>query len=100
MDSVDYEGVVEAYGKTCHKLIFSSDEVELIVFLDVESYSLHALSSIDSEKHKLYYDHRRVGDFVIPHRFHSYEEGELYEKYNILDVSINEELDRQLFENW
>jgi hypothetical protein len=103
IDSVDYEGIVEAYGKTCHKLIFPAEEVtgKLIVYLDAETYLLYASSNINSEeKYKLYYDHHTVGDFVIPHRFHSYEEGELYEKYNILDVSINEELDRQLFENW
>jgi hypothetical protein len=103
VDSVVYEGVVEAHGKTCHKLVFPAEEMrgKLIVFLDAETYQLHASSNINSEeKYKLYYDHRTVGDFVIPYSFHSYEEGELYEKYNVLDLSINENLDRQLFESW
>jgi hypothetical protein len=103
MDSVVYEGVVEAHGKTCHKLVFPAEEMtgKLIVFLDAETYQLYASSNINSEeKYKLYYDHRTVGDFVIPFSFHSYDEGELYEKYNILDISINENLDSQLFENW
>lgn len=77
MDGVVYEGVVEAHGKTCHRLVFPAEEMrgKLIVFLDAETYQLHASSNINSEeKYKLYYDHRTVGDFVIPFSFHSYEE--------------------------
>ena len=102
-DEVAYEGLVEAYGKNCHRLVFVAKGFigKLIVYLDAETHLVHAASNINSpEKYKIYTDYQSVGGVTIPYKFSSYEKGDLYEEYRILEVEINEEMDDYLFSSW
>ena len=102
--AIAYEGLVEAYGKDCHKLVFAAEGFtgKLIVYLDTETYLIHAYGNTDEQQryHKIYTNYQKVQDIVIPYKFLSYDKGQLYEEYTILKAQVNEEMDDYVFNVW
>ncbi len=101
--SIEYDGLVQIYGKNCHKLMFTANGLtgKFIVYLDAETYLIHASSNVNEpEKYKLYSDYRSVGKVKVPHNFSSYKRGEKYEEFKILNIEINNNMDEYLFSNW
>ena len=100
--NIAYEGLVEAYGKECHKLVFVAKEFtgRLVVYLDTTTHLIHASSNVNFPHYKVYSDYRRTKGLVIPHKFSSYEEDKLYEEYAILEIEVNQKIEDHLFKVW
>jgi len=102
-DSIEYKGLVRIYDKDCYKLMFKTKGFsgQFIVYLDEETYLVHASSNVDSpEKYKIYSDYRFVDGIKVPHKLTSYEKGEISEEFNILESEINKEIDEYIFTTW
>ncbi|MEM8970244.1 MAG: hypothetical protein AAGE93_27765 [Bacteroidota bacterium] len=105
-DSLEYEGIVDAYGKICY-MFFSTvknpvgNNSRLVVYIDVITNLVHATTTTSPKvRHKLYTDYRDVDGFMVPHTNTSYDNGTLLEEYKILEARINQPIDNLLFEVW
>ncbi|MGB3587951.1 MAG: hypothetical protein WBA23_15490, partial [Tunicatimonas sp.] len=105
-DSIEYNGEIVFGGKRCHMFRIniyspSTSNTKLVIYLDVDTYLIHATSNTKSiEKHKIYSDYQNVDGFVVPHTNVSYDKGVIFEEYKILKTEINSEVDNLLFEIW
>lgn len=102
--SVVYHGQMEAYGKLCHKLVITNGLPlggKTLIYLDVETYWVHALVHEERiDRYKIYDDYQKVDGLFIPHNISSYHEGERYEEYTLYNIIVNQTLEASLFAKW
>ncbi|MEK6479809.1 hypothetical protein WJR50_19865 [Catalinimonas sp. 4WD22] len=102
--SLAYEGKSEAYEKICYKLVITNGDLlegRTFIYLDAETYRVHAFAHADDiNKHKIYENYRSVDGLMLAHKISSYHQGERYEEYTIDKIEINQPLPPNLFTVW
>lgn len=103
--TIKYNGVIEAYGKTCDMLVLDFENPiaigKLKVYLDTTTHLAHA-AAFDGkvDRYRLFTDYHNVEGLMIPHYSASYVKGALSEEDKMIDIKVNQPMDDQLFEVW
>ena len=107
---IEYKGVTEAYGQTCHTFLLKfsdpTSERDMNVYIDSTTYLVHAISHLKQmtsflkkeDNYALYSDYRSVDELMIPHYQTSYLNDALQSERKILKVEVNQPLEDSLFE--